>query len=137
MKNIYLILAFYAGLSFGAWPLLMNRSNLTGFLSAAVFVSISLVVIVPFTWYGGVQSLYAADWKYAILAGVVGSLGLLAFTSMLANSTPQTVGPLFIITLLTQVVVAAVYDAHMNGSFPKERIIGLVAAVIAVIFLRI
>lgn len=43
--------AFLAGVFFGLWPLFMNRSGLTGNISAAVFTVGVFVIVSPFALY--------------------------------------------------------------------------------------
>ncbi len=135
MRNPF-FLAVVAGLLFGCWPLLMNRSGLAPALSAGVFAGICFVTVLPFAWWGGLASPQGARWCFAILAGLIAGVALLMFNKMLASVTPTQVGSLFIITLVIQVIVPAIYQAVITGDFSAKRVFGFLLAVLAVLLLK-
>ena len=135
MRNPF-FLAIVAGLLFGCWPLLMNRSGLAPSLSAGVFAGICFATVLPFAWRGHFASAQGANWYLAVTAGVVAGVALLIFNRMLASVTPVEVGSLFIITLVVQVVVPAVYQVVITGDFSVKRILGFMLAVLAVFLLK-
>src|SRR3989344_923669 len=94
------IRAVLAGVFFGMWPLLMNRSGLTGNISAAVFSLGTFIVVLPFALRELGGSSTTAAWTMAVGACISGGVGLLLFTGVLAKATPQTVGPLFILMMV-------------------------------------
>ena len=123
-----------AGILFGIWPLFMNRSGLAGNLGTFVFASVVLLCVLPFA-AGSLSNIENAHWVYAIVAGIFGALGLLAFNSMLSKTTPQNVGILIVLMIVVQTVVPAVYQAIMNGGLPFSKIIGLVLAAVSAVLL--
>ena len=68
MENLKLQ-AVIAGVFFGIWPLLMNRSGLNGNFSSFVFTAVILVCIAPFA-IGHAGNLSQANWFMVVGAGV-------------------------------------------------------------------
>ena len=135
MKNPYILPAF-TGVLFGCWPLLMNRSGLSGNLSAAVFTLLAFVLLLPFAIYDGMQTAYTAKWWYAIAASICAAAGLLLFSAMLAKTTPQEVGLQFITMMLVQIAVLAVYYVLLTRDFAPRRLLGFALAGVVVYLLR-
>lgn len=123
--------AILAGIFFGIWPLLMNRSGLNGNISSACFSAIVLIGVLPFAIHSSGMVIPTANWNMVILAGAVGALGLLSFNGVLANASLQNVGTLFVIMTLVQIVVAALYQTWMNGGISLERFMGFLLAGVA------
>ena len=123
-----------AGILFGIWPLFMNRSGLSGNLSTFVFASVVLLCVFPFA-ANSLQNIGNANWVWAIAAGVFGSMGLLAFNSVLSKATPQNVGIFIVLMIVVQTVVPAVYQAIMTGGLPFTKIVGFVLAAVAAVLL--
>ena len=123
-----------AGILFGIWPLFMNRSGLTGSIGTFVFAAVVLLCVFPFA-VSGLNNIGNAHWIWAVTAGIFGALGLLAFNSILAKATPQTVGTFFVLMIVIQVVVPAVYQAIMSGGLAFSKIVGFVLAAVAAILL--
>jgi uncharacterized membrane protein len=126
--------AILSGVAFGIWPLLMNRSGLSGNTSSLIFSFIVLICITPFA-AGGISAITNANWLMAILAGIVGAIGVMAFNGMLSKATPQNVGTLFVLMIVVQTVTPAVYSVVMNGGISLSKAIGFVLAAIAAILL--
>src|SRR3989338_155005 len=152
------------GILFGLWPLFMNRSGLNANISAVAFSATALVVILPVAFVSNGSSLMnikwmvvigclftaffiaasvaivnsssTADviWKMVVAAVISGALGLLVFTSMLEKATPQNVSYLFVLMMIFQITVPAVWHIIMNG-LTVSKIIGFLAAVLAAILL--
>jgi len=128
--------AILAGLFFGVWPLLMNRSGLTGNVSSAVFSGVVFLGVLPLALYNlNTTSLMQANWKFALLAGIAGTIGILAFNGGLAKSTPETVSTFLVLMIVVQVVVPAVYQVILNGGINSAKLIGFVSASVAAYFL--
>ncbi len=123
-----------AGVLFGAWPILMSKSGLNGPTSAAVFSIIALSFILPVAFQHGI-TLTGANWWYALAAGCCGGIGLLVFNSGLAKATPATVGQLFVVMIVVQTAIPAIYSVVMNGQLTLKTGAGFIAAVIAAILL--
>lgn len=134
MNDVY-IRAILAGVFFGMWPLLMNRSGLAGNLSSAVFAGIAFITVLPFALKEGLHSFQTATVSLAVAAGVCGAIGLLAFNGMLARVSKERVGTMFVLMILVQVTVPIIYQAVMTGDYSAKRVVGSIAALIAVILL--
>jgi len=129
--------AIVAGVFFGIWPLLMNRSGLNGNVSSACFSAMVLVGVLPFALHSSGLILPTANWTMVILAGMCGALGLLSFNGMLAGASIQNIGALFVSMTLVQVAVAALYQTLMTGHISIDKFMGyLLATVAAYLLLR-
>ncbi len=126
--------AMLAGLFFGIWPLLMNRSNLSGNLSSAIFTAIVLICVLPFS-LGSTINVTNINWGMALPAGILGALGIMSFNGMLAKATPANVSTLFVLMILVQTVIPATYHIAINGGLNLTKGLGFVFAAIAAILL--
>ncbi len=129
---MFWIQSILSGLLFGAWPLFMNRSGLSGYVSAMVFAGSVLVFTLPF----GVWELCNAPvsdvrWKAVLGAGVCGGLGVLCFNSMLAKADKSQVGTYLIIMILVQIAVPAVNDMFVNEKVSAVKILGIGLAIVS------
>lgn len=124
--------ALQAGLLFALWPILMNRSGLTGNPMAFVFTLICFLVVFPFT-INQVDSKIINLW--AIGASIFAALGLLRFTNLLDKTPKEQLSNLFVTMLVVQICVAAIYQITLTGITP-QRALGFAAALIAAILLR-
>ncbi|HLD06037.1 MAG TPA: hypothetical protein VJC16_00700 [Candidatus Nanoarchaeia archaeon] len=97
--------AVLAGIFFGLWPLIMNRSGLNLITSSAVFYSVGLLVVMPFALRGA--SFAGGNGTVAAAAGLAGVLGLLAFNAMLAKTAPQQAAMMFMVMIVVQIAVPA------------------------------
>jgi drug/metabolite transporter (DMT)-like permease len=126
--NSLKMMAIVAGLSFGAWPIFMNKSGLNGFISAAVFAGAASICIIPFALYENGFAIPKANWTMVAIAVFIGALGLIMFNGMLAKSPALNIGNLIIITTLMQVVMAASYQIYMSGQITLDKICGYALA---------
>jgi hypothetical protein len=126
--------AVISGILFGIWPLLMNRSGLSGNLSTFVFATVVFLCVFVVS-FSSLQNITITSLPWAIGAGVVGALALLVFNSMLAKATPQAVGTFIVLMIITQILVPAIYQAIMNGGLPASKIAGFVLAIVAAVLL--
>lgn len=129
MKDVHFY-AIVAGLFFGAWPLLMNRSGVTGFASATLLVGITLIFVLPVAlWSGEIQKVSIAPTLYfALAASVCGALGILFFNTMLAKVSPKEVGMMFLLMLVVQITVPATYHMIMSGDYSPRKLGGIAGA---------
>lgn len=137
MDNL-IVKAVVAGLFFGVWPLLMNRSGMSGNVASLVFSAVVLLCVIPFALrpvMSGNAELAQASWAMAILAGVAAAVGMMVFNGMLAKATPQSVGTLFVLMILVQTTVPVVYVAVMNGGISLTKAAGFVLAAAAAFLL--
>jgi hypothetical protein len=123
-----------AGVLFGAWPLLMNRSGLNGPTSVAALNVIVLLLAFPIAWQQGLLPA-GPNWWFVIAAGCCAGLGYLAFNSGIAKAAPAIVGQLVVIMIVIQMAVPAAYQAMMNGQLTIKAALGFAAAAIAAILL--
>lgn len=129
--------AILAGILFGAWPLLMNKSGLSGNISSAVFAFGALAIVLPFGIYEfqHVGKSLSIGWALVTTACILGGLGLLAFNGMLAKADPKTVGSLFVLTVVVQVATPALYQVFMDGGLTVRKTTGFMAAILAALLL--
>jgi hypothetical protein len=128
-----------AGVMFGIWPLLMNRSGLSGNVSSMVFAAIILLGASPFAvreFALDPQGPAHAIWSMAIASGIAGTIGLLLFNGVVAKTTPQSIGALFVVMLIAQIAVPAVYSAVMNGGVSTSKAVGFALAAISAFLLN-
>ncbi|MCF7898343.1 MAG: hypothetical protein K9L31_00125 [Candidatus Pacebacteria bacterium] len=123
-----------SGILFGLWPLFMNKSNLNGGTSVTFFAVIVLLTVLPFGIYNGIN-ISGTRWWFAVLAGCTGALGLIAFNSVLSKVSKGEVGQLFILMVVVQVSIPAIYHVYTNGGLTLKTASGFVAAIIAAILL--
>jgi hypothetical protein len=123
-----------AGILFGLWPLLMNRSGLSGNLITFVFAAVVLLCVLPFA-ASSLHDIGNAHWVWAVGGGILGAIGLIAFNTVLSKATPQTVGTFFVLMIIVQTAIPAVYQGIMNGGLPFTKIAGFVFAGIAAFLL--
>lgn len=130
--NDLILKAVFSGILFGIYPFLVNRSGLTGNISAAAFTLGALIVISPFALY---EFFYGATvsvvWTMLIGASLLSGFGILAFNGMLAKATPQEVGSLFVLMLMVQTATPALYQVIIGGGLTVSRGIGFTAAMLA------
>lgn len=127
--------AVLAGVFFGIWPLLMNRSGLTGNVSSALFSLGALIVVSPFALFELRSATFSVTWTMAAGACIFGGLGLLAFNGMLSKTTPQTVGSFFVLMIVVQTATPALYQVIQDGSLTVGKAIGFAAAILAAFLL--
>lgn len=132
------IKALLAGVFFGLWPLFMNKSGLNGLMSPMFFALIALTCVLPFGLRRiatNPEDLVHVGWTMVILAGVFGAAGTIFFNDMLAKATPQSVGTLFVLMIVVQISIPAIYSAVMNGGVSPSKAIGFALAAVASILL--
>ena len=130
--------AMLTGISFGIWPLLMNRSGLSGNVSSLVLVVVMLGCILPFS-VGDLGSIIGPDikWTFAIGASFFGAAGILLLNNILAVATPQRVSPLLVLAFVLQMVVPAVYHVIVTSGVTLTKGTGFAFAITAAILLTL
>lgn len=126
--------ALLAGLFFGLWPLLMNKSGLSGNVSAMAFSGLVLVFVTPFA-IGDIGHMMNIRWMMVVGAGLFGAVGVMCFNGMLAKATPQSVSTLFVLMIVVQTAVPAIYQAIINGGVSLTKGVGFALAAIAAVLL--
>lgn len=129
MKDVHFY-AIIAGIFFGVWPLLMNRSGLEGFASATIFAGVVFLITVPVAiWSGQIQQVnLSSPLIFGISAGVCGALGVLAFNTMLAKVTVKDVGLVFILMIMIQLSTPVIYHMVQSGDVSPRKIAGVIGA---------
>lgn len=129
------IRSIVAGVMFGMWPLFMNLSGLKGSVSAACYGTMALVCILPIAYYENGWQIPPANWRFVLIAGLVGAVGLLCFNGMLAQASRNEVGKLFVLMIVVQTTVPAIYHTISNGQLRIDTLIGYLAAALAAFLL--
>jgi hypothetical protein len=123
-----------AGVFFGIWPLLLNRSGLNGNIATLVYVFVVLVCVIPFSLTRLVE-ISSAHWIYVVGAGIFGAIGLLLFNDVVAKATVKNIGLLFVLMLIAQTVVPAAYQSFVSDGISFQRLLGYLFAIISAILL--
>lgn len=129
MRNII------AGILLGLWPIVMNRSGLTGNLSAAVFSGAAFAITIPFAIQTGIAGT-VSGWAIGISAGVIAGIGIILFNGVLARAPKEIVGSLFITMITVQIMIPITTHILVNREISIKHVVGFAAAIVAVIFLR-
>ncbi len=129
--------AILAGLFFGIWPIVMSWTGLKGNASAAAFSGITFLIVIPLALQGtSFADLAQANWKFALLAGLTGALGVIAFNGGLAITNKYTVSTFFITMIAVQIMVPAVYKVFATRFVTPEQLIGFTLAMSATYLLN-
>lgn len=129
--------AAISGILFGIWPLLMQRSGIVNvYVSTAIMEVFVLSTLLPFG-IANFNSLEFAkmNWSYIIVASISAAFGVLVFNGGLAKSTSANVSTFFVLMMVVQVVVPALYYLYMNGGITASKLFGFGFAVLAAYFL--
>ena len=135
MSTIH-VYAIVAGLLFGTWPLMMQRTGLDGNVSSAVFAGTAFILVFSFALREGFASLTQANLPLAFAAGVVGGIGLLFFNGMLFKISLEEVASMFLLMIMVQISVPVIYHSYQTGDFSPRKLAGFGAAFVAAWLLR-
>jgi hypothetical protein len=124
-----------AGLCWGIWPFLLQRSRLTGDFSSFAFTVVILVCVAPFA-LKNVGDLSQVNWLMLIGAAICSATGLRSFNGMIEKATSQNLGSLFVLMIVVQISVPAIYDVVSNGGITVSKGIAFVLAVVVVVLLN-
>lgn len=127
------------GLLFGAWPLFLSRSGLSGLSASATFAMINVLILMPFALsIGNLSNIFATPdirWWPLLIAGLLGASGLLLFNHTLVSAGPEHAGRLFVLMIVVQIAVPALHEIVMQGTIDFRTGIGFVLALGAAILL--
>lgn len=130
------IRAVLAGLFYGAWPLLMNRSGLEGSMSAAVLGGVGGLMVLPLAYQNSsVASFAQVSWVFTLLACSSAAIGSISFNGGLAKSAPEDVSTFFVMTITVQILVPAIYQIVLKGEVSLSKLFGFALAGVAAYFL--
>jgi len=133
--NELTVKAIVAGIFFGMWPLVMNRSHLNGSFSTLVMSGVVFLATSPFA-FSNSGNLQNANWYFAIGAGALAAIGIMSFNGMLAGAPVKDVGTLIAVSIIAQMALVAVYHAIVNHGISPMKISGLVLAAIAAVMIN-
>lgn len=125
----------FAGLCFGAWPLFMNKSGLSGIIASFTITSLIVILTFPFI-FGEVKNIVNANWTMVICAGVSSAIGMIALNKGLFKASVQEVSTLFVILIIVQIIVPATYKIFLSGTITIKQAFGFILAIVAAIFLN-
>jgi len=123
-----------AGLCFGAWPLFMNKSGLSGILSSLTITVIIVILTLPLA-LGEFKNITNANWVMISIAGFFATAGMIFFNKGLFRATPENISQLVIIMAIIQIAVPAIYKIVISGVTLKQ-IFGFMTAIITIILLN-
>ncbi|MES3004528.1 MAG: hypothetical protein V4690_00275 [Patescibacteria group bacterium] len=128
------IKAVVAGFCFGVWPLIMNKSGLSGGMSSVVLTIIVLMVVGSASW-SELGKVANVNWIVVVTASIISGIGLLMFNRGIAITAAQEVSVFFLTVLLAQMLVPALYHVFQNG-ISTYKLIGFGCAALAAYFLN-
>ncbi|MCB9811126.1 hypothetical protein H6777_03235 [Candidatus Nomurabacteria bacterium] len=105
----------------------MNKSGLPGFASAALFSGIAFLFVTPIAIGSGQlqQINFSGPLMFAVLAAIVGALGLLVFNTGLSEVKTGQISGMFTTMIMVQLSVPAVYQMFLSGDLSLKRIAGI------------
>lgn len=136
MDNLLKFFSIVAGVSFGAWPLVMNKSPLPWGTSSVIFTTTILICMIPFA-ISNPGNLARINIWIPIIAGLISAVGIACFNGMLVKATSQNLGSLFVIMIVTQTTFPVMYDIIMKGGLGMKKGLGFILAFAACILLSI
>lgn len=131
----YQLRAVLAGILFGLYPLLLNRSNLPGNITGMMFSFLVAIFILPFG-VSEVPKLAHANWVMLISAGMLSAIAMMCMTNFLTNNSKEKIGLLIILMIVTQASVTAIFQMMMDRGVSITRLFGFIFAVLAVYLLN-
>ena len=132
--NDKIVKMLFAGLFFGAWPILMNRCGLKANIFTVMAVIFTLIFVFPQA-FRELDCLYVVDWRFAMGAFVTGTIGVILFNNVASSVSKKEIGYLFVVMAMVQISVPAINSIVMNGGFTSKKILGLCCAFAAAILL--
>ena len=129
MRDLYFY-SISSGVLFGIWPLLMNKSGLDGFASAAILGGISFITMLPVAFASGQmqQVSITPQLGFVLVSGIMSGVGVLLFNTMLAKVSTREVGAMILIMIMVQISIPAIYQMVQSGEFSPKEIGGIVCA---------
>jgi drug/metabolite transporter (DMT)-like permease len=132
MKNLQ-ILAAIAGICFGLWPIVANKSGVKPYGAALIISAVGFIFIIPMCMMtGGIQSIKMGNWKMLILAGVISTVGFLCINESMSKVDVKRVSELIMILLLVDAVVQGGNHLLTNGGLSLSKLAGFLLGGIAI-----
>ena len=132
--NELLLKAILAGVLFGCWPLFISKSGLGSISATLLTTACTFLFVVPIALTNGI-TIAGSRWWIAVVAGCMAGIGVLAFNDVMIKSKPTTAALMFVIMLVVQTMMPAIYHIAVNQQFSIKTIAGFIAAIIACILL--
>ena len=132
--NELLFKAVLAGILFGSWPLFIGKCGLGSSTATLFTTAFTFLFVMPIAITNGI-TVAGSRWWIAIVAGCMAGLGCLAFNDVMIKSKPTSMALMFVIMLVVQISVPALYHVFVNQQFSIKTIAGFIAAIIACILL--
>ncbi|HEU5115001.1 MAG TPA: hypothetical protein VFT82_04525 [Candidatus Paceibacterota bacterium] len=134
--NSYLMVII-AGACAGSWPLIMQKSGLSGAPAAIVYSVCSLAVaLILFAAAKGSAGTAPINWWVALAAGLLAAAALVLLSFVIGKTSPGQLSLLYIVMILVQVAVPAIFFAFTNGKITLQQVLGLMAALLAAFLLK-
>ncbi|PLX27960.1 hypothetical protein C0583_01850 [Candidatus Parcubacteria bacterium] len=127
--------AVISGLCFGLWPLFVNKSLLSGFVSAFFICLVSIIIFFPMAW-SSLGEIRNANISMVLVGSVLSAIGIVFLTLMLANTKDKEVSIIFIIMICFQIAVPAIYHIYLEGGISLNKVIGFIGLIVTVVFLQ-
>jgi drug/metabolite transporter (DMT)-like permease len=128
------VLAVLAGISFGLYPLLANRSQMQGNPLSLSLLIMAIILCAPFAFKQGIHLPNQTGLLFLVSAGVLFGLGMLFFTGMLSKASTTQVASLFILMTVVQIAIPVVWQV-VSGNADLKQLGGIAAAGLAVYLL--
>ena len=129
--NLKLIVA---GVVFGLWPLVLNRTGVGGNTATAILTAIICLMALPFALRSGIPSQGVA-WGLLIVCGLLWGFGTLLYNDVLVRAPKEVLGTSIILMLVMQAVAPVLYHVTVNAGVTLKQAIGIGAAFVAVVML--
>ncbi|MDP3883070.1 MAG: hypothetical protein Q8Q48_03360 [Candidatus Staskawiczbacteria bacterium] len=127
--------AVLSGIMFGSWPLLIKSSGLNAGSVTVLGSGLMILFVTPFAITNGV-SLGKSEWWWLIFVmSAMTAVGCLTFNDMMVKAQPASAGLLFVIMLVVQVTIPALYHVVASQQFSIRTMAGFVAAITACVLL--
>lgn len=133
--NLLYFKAVLAGVLFGIYPLLLNRSKVSGNIMSATFCLIVCLCVLPFA-VSEIKNLRTANWGMLLGAGFMSAIAMMAMTSFLSQSKAEHVAILITLMIILQAAVTAAYQIYMNKGVTAEKLFGFVGAAVSIYLLN-
>lgn len=122
-----------AGIFWGVWPFVLNKSGLPPSVGVMLFGlgSLSMTTMLTFRSWSVITT---PNWSFAILAGAIGAVGTVIFVGWMPTD-PEVIARYFVLNLVIQTSVPAVYNVYVSGASPA-KVAGFILAGVAAFLLK-
>jgi len=114
--------------------MIANRSGMQGNPLSVCLLAVALLLNGAFAVKQGINLPNTQGTLLVLVAGVLMGAGMLFFNGMLARVSKEQVASMFILMMVVQVAIPAVWQL-LNGNVSPRQLVGIAAAVIAAILL--